>query len=706
MDLNLPGLAYVNKKYFKKIQKGLLHEMDKIKEILKKMTFEQKAAMLTGKGSYTTGFEELQVPSVHVIDGPNGIRKGKYIKEGGGVCIPCAALLGASWDKNAVFFAGKVLGADCINENEALLLAPGVNMKRTPYCGRNFEYYSEDPVLSGELGAAFINGLDSMGIGASLKHYAMNNQELDRVFINADVDERTMREYYLKVFEIVLKNSKPDMVMNSYNKVCGIWASENKYLLTDILRGEFKFEGLVISDWGSVHDISKSVHAGLDLQMPYNKDIEAQLKQGLEKGTVTMEDIDRAVTNVLKFVFKRADKKEDLGNIRSKQHENARKLAAEGMVLLKNDDNALPVSGKKYKKLAVYGQHAEKPVICGSGSARMTIPEKYTDAPIDFIRQYAMEENIELTYAALNDEKYIGAEIVGSINSMKKNDVDLIIVFAGDNYGAETETEYWDRDSLILPNYINGMIRSACEACDNVVVVFNTASAVVPLRWQDEIKGAVTMWYPGEGGGKAIADILFGKTNPSGKLSETFALKAREDMDVCGDKYKTWYKEGMFAGYRYYDEHPEEVWFPFGHGLSYTSFEYSDMKLSKNFSDREEDSFTVSFKVKNTGGIFGKETVQLYIGQINSIVTRPKKELKRFEKLGLEPGEEKTVEFTVSHCDLAYYNICLKQWHTESGTYEIMAGASAGDIRLKEQYKIKYDSDYTIGAPKGRLTMA
>ena len=681
--------------------------MDKvINDILKKMTFEQKAAMLTGENSYTTSFEDLQIPSVHAIDGPNGIRKGKYIMDGGGVCIPCAALIGASWDKDTSYFAGQVLGADCVNENEALLLAPGVNMKRTPYCGRNFEYYSEDPVLSGELGAAFINGLDSMGIGASLKHYAMNNQELDRLFINADVDERTMREYYLKVFEIVLKNSKPDMVMNSYNKVCGIWASENKFLLKDILRDEFNFEGLVISDWGSVHDISKSVHAGLDLQMPYNKDIEEQLRHGLEKGTVTMEDIDRAVTNVLKFVFKRAGKKESLGNIREKQHENAQRLAAEGMVLLKNDDNVLPVNGKKYKKIAVYGQHAQIPVICGSGSARMTIPEKYTDSPIEFIRKYAQEENIELIYSSLNDEKYIGAEIVGDINKMNKNDVDLIIVFAGDNFGAETETEYWDRESLQLPNYTNGMIRSACEACDNVVVVFNTGSAVVPVRWHNEIKGAVTMWYPGEGGGKAIADILFGKINPSAKLSETFPKKAREDMDVCGDKYKTWYKEGIFAGYRYYDNHPEEVWFPFGHGLSYTSFSYSDLKLSKTFSDKEKDQFTVGFKIKNIGEISGKEIVQLYIGQINSIVTRPVKELKRFEKIGLNSGEEKTIQFTINHSDLAYYNICLRQWHVESGTYEIYVGSSSQDIKLSQQYKIKYDYDYTIGAPKGKLTMA
>ena len=680
--------------------------MKKIKEIVNKMTYEQKADMLCFIGNKSNTYSELGLPTFNWSDGPNGLRRSEYKLDGGCVCIPCAALLGATWDKNIVYNAGEILGNDCLNEDISLLLAPGINMKRTPYCGRNFEYFSEDPVLSGELGASYVNGVDSKGVGTSVKHYAMNNQESDRFFINADVDERTMREYYLKPFEILLNNSNPDSVMCSYNKIGGIWASENKYLLTDILRNEWKYDGMVISDWGAVHDMAKAIKAGLDLRVPYREVSLKQLKYGLENGLVTMEEIDRAVYNVLKLIFRRANNKLPApGNIRSEQHKNSQNLAAEGMVLLKNDDNILPLSGKKYKKVAVYGRHAQLPVISGSGSARMDI-EKYIDSPIEFLKKYAIEENIELTYDSLNDKDYIGAEIVGKINSMQKNEVDLIIVFAGDNYGADCETEHWDREHLSLPNYTNGIIRSACEACDNVVVVLNTGSAIVPVRWEKKIKGAIAMWYPGEGGGKAIADILFGKTNPSGKLSETFPLKPRNDMDVCGDGYKTWYREGFFVGYRYYDKHPDEIWFPFGHGLSYTSFEYSNLKLNKNRSDKENDEIDISFKVKNIGDIDGKEIVQLYVSQEKSIVTRPVKELKKFDKIYLKPKEEKTISFKLTHSDLAYYNICLKEWHVESGTYNILIGASSTDIRLKESYKINYNTDYTIGAPKGELTMA
>ncbi len=682
---------------------------NKIKEIVSKMTFEQKAhTIIGGEGCWTKDYPELGIPAIQGMDGPNGLRNdGTTVRPEGTVCIPCASHLGSTWDAEIVHFAGETVGKDCINNNEALLFGPGVNMKRTPYCGRNFEYYSEDPVHSGVLGAAFVNGLDSVGVGAVVKHYAMNNHELNRGFTNIDADERTMREYYLKVFEVLLKNSNPDMIMSAYNRVCGIWATENRYLLTDILRDEFGYEGVVIPDWGADRNIVKSLHAGMDINMSYSgKDIVKELEQGLEDGEITMNDIDRAVTNILKMVFRRADSCRDLGNIRESQHEAAQKIAAEGMILLKNDDNILPISNKKYKKIAVYGRHAEKPIISGYGSARVDVADEYIDSPIKYMKKYAEEENIELLYKPINDNQLIGAECVGSINSMERNEVDLMVIFVGDSYGTETETEYWDRETLTLTNYNNGLIRSACRVCDNVVVVINTGSAIVPLIWNKTIKGAISMWYPGEGGGKAIADILFGKTNPSGKLSETFMLRERHDMEVYSDDYRTWYKEGMFVGYRYYDQHPDEVWFPFGHGLSYTNFEYSNLKLSKNFSDKENDEFTVSFKVKNTGDMSGKETVQLYIGEIDNVVTRPLKELKAFDKVELAPNEEKTVEFTIKHSDLAYYNVCLRKWHIESGVYRISVGASTADIRLTEKYTIKYKSDYTKMLAKGQFIMA
>ena len=678
------------------------------RETLDKMTFSQKASMLTGKDSKTAEFAELDIPPVNMFDGPSGIRKGRYIMKDGGVAVPTGSALGASWNKELLFEVGALLGDECLNEEVDMLLAPGVNMKRTPKCGRNFEYYSEDPLLSGILGAAFVNGLASKGIAASVKHYALNNQENDRVFINAEVDERTMREYYLKVFEIVLKNSSPYCTMNSYNKVGGIFTSENKYLLTDILRDEFGFDGMVVSDWGAVHDIALSIRAGLDLEMPYNPNLEEQLRDGIEKGKATVEDLDRAAGNVIEFARKCKKQKsgEKPGYIRDKQHERVQRIAEECMVLLRNNDDILPINGKKYKKIAVYGKHAEKPIISGAGSSKMVVGDKFLDSPIEYMKKYATEEGIDITYEAVNDEEYLGAEIVGKINGMQKNEMDLIVVFAGDNYGADTETEHWDRDNLGLPNYTNGLISSACDACDNVVVVLNTGSMIIPGRWHAQVKGAVQMWYPGEGGGKAIASVLFGKTNPSGKLSESFALRERADLDSFGDGYKTWYSEGPFVGYRYYDKNSSDIWFPFGHGLSYTKFEYSDLKLEKNYSEKEDDEIKISFKIKNTGSMPGKETAQLYIGYKKSVVLRPEKELKGFEKLYLEPGEEKTVELTISHDDLKYYNICLKKWHLESGTYSILVGASCSDIRLCAEYTVKNPNDYTIGKRKSELNMA
>ncbi len=678
------------------------------RETLNKMTFSQKASMLTGKDSRTAEFAELDIPSVYMCDGPSGIRKGKYIMKDGCVAVPTGSALGASWNEELLFEVGQLLGDECINEEVDMLLAPGVNMKRTPHCGRNFEYYSEDPLLSGILGAAFVNGLASKGIASSVKHYALNNQENDRVFINAEVDERTMREYYLKVFEIICKNSSPCCIMNSYNKVGGIFTSENKYLLTDILRDEFGFDGMIVSDWGAVHDIALSIHAGLDLEMPYNPQLEEQLKEGMQNGKAVMEDLDRAAGNVIEFARKCESNrtKNNPGYIRDKQHEKVQRIAEECMVLLRNEDDILPINGKKYKKIAVYGKHASKPIISGAGSSKMVVGDRFMDSPVEYMKKYAAEEGIDITYEAVNDEEYIGAEIVGKINGMQKNEMDLIVVFAGDNYGADTETEHWDRDNLGLPNYTNGLISSACDACDNVVVVLNTGSMIIPGRWHGQVKGAVQMWYPGEGGGKAIASILFGRTNPSGKLSESFSLRERADLDSFGDGYKTWYSEGPFVGYRYYDKNRQDIWFPFGHGLSYTKFEYSDLKLSRTYSEKEDDELKISFKIKNAGNMAGKETAQVYVGYKKSVVLRPEKELKGFEKLYLEPNEEKTVEITISHEDLKYYNICLRKWHLESGVYSILVGASSGDIRLNAEYSVKYKGDFTIGKRKSELNMA
>ncbi|MBO5454852.1 MAG: glycoside hydrolase family 3 C-terminal domain-containing protein [Clostridia bacterium] len=682
-----------------------------IKKLVDKLSVEQKALMLSGcAGSFTKGFEELGIPVVSLIDGPSSIRRldKDYVVEGGSPCYPTASTVGATWDKELTYNYAKSLALDSRMAERNVILGPGVNMKRSPFGGRNFEYFSEDPYLSGHLGAAAINGYESEGIGASLKHYAGNVQEFQRLTISAEIDERALREYYLKVYEIVLEHSNPTSVMCAYNKINGIYCAENKWLLNDILREEMGYDGMIVSDWGAVHDTIKSLKAGLDIDMPGNKNIVKTIKRALEAGSLTMDELDASIQRILEFVFKVTDmwKGKPENYSRKQQHEMARQISREGITLLKNDDDVLPVTNKKYKKIAIFGCGAERPTIMGGGSSHSPVHDDWIDKPIDYIRQRAEEEGIEVHYDPIYGTYfktgYMGAEDIGPINNMGNlgNDYDVMIVFAHDNYGLDVETEYWDRDVISFPNYINGTIESACNACKNVIVIMQTGSAIIPTRWENKVKGIVQMWYSGEGGGAAIADIIFGKANPCSKLAETFPITIRRDMDPYGDNYKTHFAEGLMVGYRYYDTHPEEIWFPFGHGLSYTKYEYSDLKLSQTFADDPDNiNIKVSMKVKNVGDMAGKEIVQLYLGQVNPTVVKPVKELRGFEKVALEPGETKEVTFELNKKDFQYYNICLRDWHVESGTYEIIIGASSRDIRLKDEFKIEYENDYTIRKP-------
>lgn len=682
-----------------------------IKKLVAEMTVEQKAQLLSGcKGTNTKEIPELGIPTVSMIDGTNGVRVVKSIVEGGTVCFPTGSAIGATWSKERAFKTGQALGAECRHEEREVLLGPGVNMKRTPYCGRNFEYFSEDPVQSGLMGASVVNGLEEQGIGASVKHYAVNSQEYMRTSISAELDERTLREYYLKSFQVLVENSNPTTIMCAYNKIDGIWCSENKYILTDILRNEWGYDGVMVSDWGAVHDTCRAIRAGLDLDMPGNPNIVEAVKEGIEKGTLTMEDLDRSVTRILEFVEK--IKKMNKGALdyeysRAAMHEESKKAIVEGITLLRNEDDVLPITRKKYKKIGVFGNAAERPMIMGAGSAKSYVINELIDKPIDFIRKYAEEEGIELYYSPVYRDGFMGAEDVGELNNFasKGNDFDAMIMFVSDNYGADVETEHWDRENLTFPNYMNGMIESACNACENVIVVMQTGSMAIPGRWRNNVKGVVQMWYGGEAAGSAISDILFGRENPSGKLGETFALEDRKEMDITGDGRKTWHNEGMFVGYRYYDMHPEKVWFPFGHGLSYTKFEYSDIKISKPEGDNDDMGVEISVKIKNIGDIAGKEVVQLYMGQRNSVVLKPIKELKNFEKIHLEAGETKEVKFKLGEKDFQYYNPCLRDWHVESGIYDIYVGASTADIRLKTQYKITNKDDYTIGNTSVKFIM-
>ncbi len=683
-----------------------------IKQIMNRMTFEEKCSIINaGDVLSTCGMEKYSIPRINFSDGPHGIRRliGNPVcpqecnVPGGDVAMPTASAVGASWNTDCAYLAGEVIARDCIEEDVQMLLAPGVNMKRTAHCGRNFEYFAEDPYLAGMLGAAFINGVQSKGVGTSLKHYAANNQEILRGTINAEIDERTLREYYLKVFEIVLKNSNPTSVMCSYNKLNGIWASENPYLLTEILKEAWNYDGLVVSDWGAVHDIAKCVRAGLDLQMPGNVNIEKELKSALDTGIIEMADIDRAVERMLNYINKIISMKQPKEEYdRTAQHEAAYKAACECITLLRNNKNILPITKEKYKKIAILGEAAKKPVFMGGGSSKVTVEASSVDIPFDFILKNA--DGIECDYIPIIKDEFLDEGTIRCIDYCKNQKYDAVICFVSNNYGPDCETESFDRDNLKLPNYLGAVLSKGVAEIENFVIVTQFGGAMLPYGWE-KVNAVVQMWYAGEAGGRAIADVLFGKINPSGKLSETFMLKDRTDLDYPGDGTKVCYTEKWNCGYRYYDKHPEEIWFPFGHGLSYTTFEYSSLELSKDSFDSDTFELNVSFRVKNTGDVAGKEAVQLYIAPKDNIVDRPIKELKRFAKIMLVPGEEKTVSFKLENDDFAYFNTCLHDWHVESGKYDILIGASSRDIRLEKSVSVSYDNDYTVLKYDGTMVL-
>ena len=653
-----------------------------IKEVLNKMTLEEKISLLTYTNLLDTkDYEDKGIPAIEMADGPSGIHslhgKDKEI-EGGPVMFPCAAVVAGSWNRELAFMEGEAIAKECNVQKVDVALAPGVNIKRTPLCGRNFEYYSEDPVLSGELGAAFINGVQSKGVGTCLKHFAANNQEIDRTVASSEVDERTLREIYLKPFEIVMEKSKPMSIMAAYNRLNGIYCSQNKWLLQKVLREDWGYEGAVISDWGAVHDEVACFNAGLDMKMPKDADLYEKLKKGVDEGTLNEAEIDRAAENMINLALKVSNREKDEEYDRAAQHKVAVEIARDSIILMKNENNTLPINKEKVKKLVVLGRLAETPTVMGGGSSgQYNTLRSVIEAPLDYIKQYAGED-IEVTYQPVYEA---GATWGSSYNNSAKkysDGADMVVIFIGD-YSFGVETECFDRYHIHYDPAIDWMIKGASRVCDNIVLVTQNSCVTVPKNLPESVKAIVHMGLCGEGGGSAVADILFGKVNPSGKTTETFMNKLYDRFDYPGDGKKVVYDERWAVGYRYYDEHMDEVWYPFGHGLSYTSFEYSDLLVNKADNGEVE----VSFKLKNSGERFGKEIVQLYVGKPDSFVSRPVKELKAFDKIALEKGEEKTVKFTLKKHDFEYYNICNDGWTREEGEYVISVGASSADIKLK-----------------------
>jgi beta-glucosidase len=675
-----------------------------IKSLIAQMTLEEKASLCSGLDNWhTKPIERLGIPSIRMSDGPHGLRKEVPNQQTSvpSTCFPTAVTTASSWDRELIKQMGQAIAQECQAEEVDIILGPAINIKRSPLCGRNFEYFSEDPYLSSQLATAYIQAVQSMGVGTSLKHYAANNQEYRRFTIDETIDERTLREIYLSNFEGAVKEGKPWTVMCSYNRVNGILASENKYLLTDILKEEWGFEGFVVSDWGAVDERVEGIKAGLDLEMPSSYGIgDQKIIEAVKIGKLDEKELDQTVERLLKIIFKAVDNR-NRGTTYDKQahHKLARKIAGESMVLLKNQDNILPL--KKEGTIAIIGEFAKKPRYQGGGSSHVN-PTKLDNAleEIEKLVQGKAKIIYEEGYNLDNDE--MNQELIDKAKEAAKKS-NVAIIFAGlpDRY----ESEGYDRKHMKMPENHNKLIEEISKVQPNTIVVLSNG-APVEIPWIDKVKGLLESYLGGQAGGGAVADILFGEVNPSGKLAETFPKKLSHNpsyLNFPGEGNKVEYREGVFVGYRYYDKKEIEPLFPFGYGLSYTTFEYTDIIVDKKeITDKE--TIEVKVKVKNTGKVKGKEIVQLYVRDVESKVNRPEKELKGFEKIELAPGEEKTVTFKLDKRSFAYYNTEIRDWYVESGEFEILVGKSSKEIELKETVKVnstvtikkKYDRNSLI----------
>lgn len=655
---------------------------EKIKEMIAQMTLEEKVGLCSGADFwYTKAVERLGVPAVMLCDGPHGLRKqteqadhlgiGDSIEA---VCFPAGCLSASSFDRNLLRELGEVLGNECQAENVSVLLGPAMNIKRSPLCGRNFEYYSEDPLVSTELAAAYIEGVQSRNVGTSPKHFLANNQEYRRMTASSNVDERTMREIYLASFEGAVKKAKPWTIMASYNAVNGTFATENEEYLTKVLRDEWGYDGYVMSDWGAVNERVPGIRAGLDLEMPSsNGTNDRKIVEAVRKGELDEAVVDRACERILNAVYRYWENRDPSAAFdRDSDHAFARNAAAESMVLLKNN-GVLPL--EKGGKVAFIGAYAKAPRFQGGGSSHIHAHK--------VMSAWDAAENKELLFYAqgfLDEEEQPNEELTAQAVETAQQ-AEVAVLFVG--LPERMESEGFDRSHMKLPENQTALIEAVCKAQPNTVVVLHNG-APVEMPWADKAAAILESYLAGEAVGEAQCDILFGRVNPSGKLAETFPKRLEDNptypyYGLEGNDVQ--YREGVLVGYRYYDAKNMEVLFPFGHGLSYTTFAYSDLKLSAQ-AIRDTDTVEVSFRVTNTGSRAGKEIVQLYVSQKDKSFLRPEKELRAFEKVSLQPGESKTVTFTLDKRAFAYWNTTLHDWHVVSGTYQVLVGGSSRELPL------------------------
>lgn len=676
---------------------------EKIRQIISQMTLEEKASMCSGKDFWhTEDIPRLGIPSTMVADGPHGIRKHNMEKENASVHesipsigFPTACAQAASFNRELIALMGKTIGHECQAEDISIILGPGVNIKRSPVCGRNFEYYSEDPYLATEMAGSLVSGIQSQNVGACLKHFFANNQETRRSSVSSNMDERTMHEIYLAAFEGAVRKHKPWSIMSSYNLVNGQHTTASKEILNDLLRKKWGFDGYVMSDWGAVFDRVTEATAGMDLEMPTsNGENDKLLVAAVQNGTLEESVLDDIVERILRIVF-RYHENHDANAVwdMDADHEIARQIAQETMVLLKNED-ILPLSSDK--KIAFIGKYAKKPRYQGGGSSHI-YSRKITSA-LDAVKEYG-----DVTYAQGFDDaddaidETMQAEAVAAAK-----DSDVAVLFVG--LPDLIESEAFDRDDMKMPLNQNALIEAVTAVQPNTVIVLHNGSPI-EMPWLSKVKGVLEAYLSGEAAGGAIVDILFGKVNPSGKLPETFPLKLEDNPSYLffpGEGNVSCYNEGIYVGYRYYDKKKMEVLFPFGYGLSYTTFAYSNLQLDKT-ELKDTDTLTVSVDVTNTGAVTGKEVVQLYVSDPESFVGRPVKELRDFAKVELAPGETKTVTFTLDKQAFAYYNTVIHDWHVETGEFIIMVGKSSREIELEASVTVystvKIPMTYTVDTP-------
>jgi beta-glucosidase len=666
-----------------------MHEEIDIPGLMAALTLEEKATLLSGRDGWgTAGIERLGIPSITLTDGPHGLRMQdpraasfSFDVSLPATCFPTAAALGSSWDVDLLTRVGAALGAESRAADVAVLLGPGINIKRSPLCGRNFEYLSEDPVISGRLGAALVRGVQSTGVGASVKHFAANNQETDRMRVSAEVDVRTLREIYLAGFEHIVTTAKPWTMMAAYNRVNGVYAAQNGWLLTEVLRDDWAFDGLVVSDWGAVTDPVAAVTAGLDLEMPStNGGSAAQLVDAVKAGRIEEADLDRAVTRLLTLIERTAQGSGPVEKVDFAQHHTlARRAAAESAVLLKNDDAILPLDPDARMSVAVIGEFARTPTFQGGGSSRVNAVQ--VDNALDALAA-AAGEHLRLSFSpgfALSgeEEPALLPEAVSAAEA-----ADVAVVFLGLPEGMESEGH--DREHLDLPDVQLRLLEAVARVNRDVVVVLANGGVVQVTSWERHAKAVLEGWLNGQAGGGAIADLLFGRANPCGRLAETIPLRLQDNpshLNFPGTDGTVLYGERIYVGYRYYDAKDLPVGHPFGHGLSYTTFAYSDLRTEVD-GEGEEAVVRARFTLTNTGPVAGKEVVQVYVGDVACSVDRPVRELKAFTKVELAPGRSTPVEFELRARDLSFFSPAHDRWVLEAGDFDISVGASSRDLRL------------------------